>query len=312
MDPRPGRAPPEWAPVRPGRRAPGGGVGEHGGTGASRADEPPQGPHRPPAQVALPAAVALPELGCHDPRAAPVTPRPAGRQPQPAPGAGRSDPPCVSACSAPCRQGDQPGGVHLPGRMPLFGCRSPGRGVLPRLIPRRTPTLQRGSRYRRSSVTRPANDRHRRHNPMRPRPWGSVRSGLDLFPSFGAGPRHKSRPRPHFLAELTGNPAYRVADSEPAPPEVVAWDLGAGETQVITHALRHGADGLVLDDLDARRCAKAMGRSVIGTLGVVGRAKSMGRIAQFPGSKPGSCCRLDRSLFPLWLIMDSRLVRDEG
>ena len=212
----------------------------------------------------------------------------------------------------PCRQGDQPGGVHLPGRMPLFGCRSPGRGVLPRLIPRRTPTLQRGSRYRRSSVTRPANDRHRRHNPMRPRPWGSVRSGLDLFPSFGAGPRHKSRPRPHFLAELTGNPAYRVADSEPAPPEVVAWDLGAGETQVITHALRHGADGLVLDDLDARRCAKAMGRSVIGTLGVVGRAKSMGRIAQFPGSKPGSCCRLDRSLFPLWLIMDSRLVRDEG
>ena len=36
-----------------------------------------------------------------------------------------------------------------------------------------------------------------------------------------------------ILAELTGNPAYRVAGSEPAPPEVLAWDLGAGETQVI-------------------------------------------------------------------------------
>jgi predicted nucleic acid-binding protein len=83
-----------------------------------------------------------------------------------------------------------------------------------------------------------------------------------------------------ILAELTGNPAYRVVGSEPAPSEVLAWDLGAGETQVITHALRHGADRVVLDDLEARRCAKAMGVRVIGTLGVVGRAKARGRIAQ--------------------------------
>ena len=82
-----------------------------------------------------------------------------------------------------------------------------------------------------------------------------------------------------ILAKLTGNPAYRVAGSEPAPPEVLAWDLGAGETQVITHALRHGADRVVLDDLEARLCAKAMGLRVIGTLGVVGRAKSLGQIA---------------------------------
>ena len=81
-------------------------------------------------------------------------------------------------------------------------------------------------------------------------------------------------------AEWTENPAYRVAGSETAPPEVLAWDPGAGEMQVITHALRHGADRVVLDDLEARRCAKAMGRSVVGTLGVVARAKSMGRIAQ--------------------------------
>ena len=37
---------------------------------------------------------------------------------------------------------------------------------------------------------------------------------------------------------------------------------------------------MVLDDLEARRCAKAMGLRVVGTLGVVGRAKAMGRIAQ--------------------------------
>jgi predicted nucleic acid-binding protein len=83
-----------------------------------------------------------------------------------------------------------------------------------------------------------------------------------------------------ILAELTGNPAYRVAGPEPVPPEVLAWDLGAGETQVITHALRHGADRVVLDDLEARRCAKAMGLRVIGTLGIVGRAKATGRIGR--------------------------------
>jgi len=64
------------------------------------------------------------------------------------------------------------------------------------------------------------------------------------------------------------------------PPEVLAWDLGAGETQVITHALRHGADRVVLDDLEARRCAKAMALRVIGTLGIVGRAKATGRIGR--------------------------------
>jgi predicted nucleic acid-binding protein len=83
-----------------------------------------------------------------------------------------------------------------------------------------------------------------------------------------------------ILAELIGNTVYRVAGTEPAPPEILAWDLGAGETQVITHALRHGADRVVLDDLEARRYAKAMGLRVIGTLGVVGRGKAMRRIAR--------------------------------
>ena len=81
-----------------------------------------------------------------------------------------------------------------------------------------------------------------------------------------------------ILAELSANPAYHVAAFEPTPPKVLAWDLGAGKTQVITHALCHGADRVVLDDLDARRCARAMSLRIIGTLGVVGRAKAMGRI----------------------------------
>jgi len=37
---------------------------------------------------------------------------------------------------------------------------------------------------------------------------------------------------------------------------------------------------LVFDGLEVRRCAKAMGLRVIGTLGVVGRTEARGRIAQ--------------------------------
>ena len=59
---------------------------------------------------------------------------------------------------------------------------------------------------------------------------------------------------------------------------MLAWDLGVGETQVIANAHRHGADRVVVDDLEARRCAAAMGLRVIGTLGVVARAKRMGQI----------------------------------
>jgi predicted nucleic acid-binding protein len=69
-----------------------------------------------------------------------------------------------------------------------------------------------------------------------------------------------------------------VVQDEAVPPEILAWDLGAGETQVITNARRHGADRVVLDDLEARRGAKAMELKVIGTLGIVARAKRAGRI----------------------------------
>jgi predicted nucleic acid-binding protein len=51
--------------------------------------------------------------------------------------------------------------------------------------------------------------------------------------------------------------------------------LGAGESQVIAHGLA-GARWVVLDDRAARRCAVAHGLPVIGSLGVVLRAKRHG------------------------------------
>jgi predicted nucleic acid-binding protein len=81
-----------------------------------------------------------------------------------------------------------------------------------------------------------------------------------------------------ILQALAHDPPYCVVDDEAVSPKILSWDLGPGETQVIANAHRHGADRVVIDDMEARRCAKAMGLKVIGTLGVVGRAKHNGHI----------------------------------
>jgi predicted nucleic acid-binding protein len=80
------------------------------------------------------------------------------------------------------------------------------------------------------------------------------------------------------LEALGQNSRCHVVENETVSPSVLAWDLGPGETQVVANAQRHGADRVVFDDMEARRCAAAMGLEVIGTLGVVARAKRMALI----------------------------------
>ena len=79
---------------------------------------------------------------------------------------------------------------------------------------------------------------------------------------------------------LTALESAIIVDDEVPPANILSWDLGSGETQVISHAVMHSADRVVIDDLEARRCAKAMGIAIIGTLGIVGRAKVSGLIDQ--------------------------------
>lgn len=69
-----------------------------------------------------------------------------------------------------------------------------------------------------------------------------------------------------------------IVNDEVPPANILSWDLGPGETQVISHAVLHGADRVVIDDLEARRCAKSMGIAITGTLDIVGRAKAAGLI----------------------------------
>ena len=55
----------------------------------------------------------------------------------------------------------------------------------------------------------------------------------------------------------------------PVPERIRLWDLGAGESQVLSHGLQRQGAEVVLDDLAARRCARSLGLPMIGTLGVV-------------------------------------------
>jgi predicted nucleic acid-binding protein len=62
-------------------------------------------------------------------------------------------------------------------------------------------------------------------------------------------------------------------------PAVAAWDLGAGESAVLSWAASHPGCVAVIDDYAARTCAEVIGVTVIGTLGLALRAKLAGRVA---------------------------------
>ena len=58
---------------------------------------------------------------------------------------------------------------------------------------------------------------------------------------------------------------------------VAHWDLGAGESQVITYCLEYGGRAVV-DDRMARRCIYAHGLQVVGSLGIVLSARRNGLV----------------------------------
>jgi predicted nucleic acid-binding protein len=64
----------------------------------------------------------------------------------------------------------------------------------------------------------------------------------------------------------------------PVLPQVAAWQLGAGESAVLSRAISHPGSLVVLDDARARRFAQRLPVPMIGTLGVVVRARQQGLI----------------------------------
>ena len=77
------------------------------------------------------------------------------------------------------------------------------------------------------------------------------------------------------------------------PARVAEWGLGKGESAVVAIALELGATA-VLDDRNARRCAKALGVPLIGTFGVILRARRQGLIS---AAKPVIRAVVDAGLY---------------
>jgi len=69
-----------------------------------------------------------------------------------------------------------------------------------------------------------------------------------------------------------------LLDVGPPASFVLAWDLGAGESAVLTAVAGSPGSVAILDDLAARRCALALGIDVTGTLGLLLMAKRAGAI----------------------------------
>ncbi|MCA9981799.1 MAG: DUF3368 domain-containing protein [Anaerolineales bacterium] len=100
---------------------------------------------------------------------------------------------------------------------------------------------------------------------------------------------------------LSTYPLPTVAISN-LPAELLAWDLGAGETAVMAYALANLGWTAILDDYAARKCARSFGISVKGTLAVVIMAKQKGLIS--------SASEIIRQLLQHDYRIDESIVRE--
>jgi predicted nucleic acid-binding protein len=102
--------------------------------------------------------------------------------------------------------------------------------------------------------------------------------------------------------------AARFIDDLVIPPVVAAWDLGAGETQVLAHCRSRPGSIAVVDDGAARECARSLDLPVVGTLGIVLAAKRMGWI---PAARP-VVDELTRAGLYLTPVLVSEALREVG
>lgn len=61
-------------------------------------------------------------------------------------------------------------------------------------------------------------------------------------------------------------------------PDVVRWDLGLGETEVLSFAVKYSRYTPVLDDMLAKKCARSLGIQTMGTGTILILAKERGLI----------------------------------
>lgn len=91
-----------------------------------------------------------------------------------------------------------------------------------------------------------------------------------------------------------------IVTSEPSS-EITTWDLGSGETAVLSFALAHPNYVAILDDAAARKCANSFSIPVKGTLAVVLLAKQKNLIP--------SAADVLRSLRSAGFHLDDRVIQ---
>jgi len=95
---------------------------------------------------------------------------------------------------------------------------------------------------------------------------------------------------------------FDIVDTPLPPAEVLAWDLGAGETAVLSLALAEDGWTVILDDAMARKCARSFSRRVKGTLGIILLAQQRGLIP--------SAAEVIRSLRATGFHLDDQTIRE--
>ncbi len=93
--------------------------------------------------------------------------------------------------------------------------------------------------------------------------------------------------------------AFKSVD-QPALDEILAWDLGAGESAVLSYALNQKGWVAIIDDGAARKCARSLNIPHRGTLGIVLLAKQRGIIP--------SAAQLIRRSMKAGLRIDERML----
>ncbi len=103
-----------------------------------------------------------------------------------------------------------------------------------------------------------------------------------------------------LLAQLAKTSQVLCQTAPMIDPIIANWNLGPGESEVITLALQQDSHGVVLDDLQARKCAQILNLPLMGSLGLVVKAKKAGLLDTV---KPAF-----EKLIASGLYLDSRLV----
>jgi predicted nucleic acid-binding protein len=104
-----------------------------------------------------------------------------------------------------------------------------------------------------------------------------------VVPAAVAGEIQKRGATDPTVQALAATSWLVVVETPPFPALIQSWDLGPGESSVLTWAHAHPGTEAIVDDLAARRCAAALGIPVRGTLGLVLTAKRRGII---PAARP--------------------------